>query len=48
VILNTETPPPPPTGDDADLPLYILMMILSGLGMIGIAFTGKRKNRFIE
>ena len=44
VILNTETPPPPPTGD-ADLPLYILMMILSGLGMIGIISTKKKRRR---
>jgi LPXTG-motif cell wall-anchored protein len=45
VITNTETPPDNPKTGEAGLPLNIWMMILSGIGMIGIILTGKKKIR---
>ena len=48
VITNTRTdqptPPPPQTGDTANILLYIVLMFVSGMGLVIFGMTGKRKH----
>ena len=46
VILNTseEPPPPPDTGDHSNITLHIMLMSLSGLVLLVMGLTGRRKS----
>lgn len=40
---NPDKPTPPPTGDTSNVMLYIILMVVSGSGLVVLGITGKRK-----